>query len=629
LLATHQIALYENSNIIDVYVENNPLCSSWNSGNSLIGIQNSTGTIGLCPPGRNTGAWSAQNEAWRFSTCFAVPSTLFWTNESGDTISNSIFATVCPMVTSDYYFSGDFNCNGVINHILDTMRVTVNPFTISLGNDTTICSGQQITLHADTTYESYLWSDNSTSSNLIVTQPGNYSVVVYDSTGCPGTDTIFISDGVPNLTSVMSGFDWVCIPFTGNYAIAPASDASSYLWNYTGSGVTINNSDSNVVSINFSNTATDGFLVAKAQGLCGISTDSVVKNIHVASALNAGTLTTSDTGFLCPSASATLNLTGATGLINWQSSPDGSLWSTITGAQSSIYQTLPSNISKYYKVAVMGGGCPTLYTDSILIKIVATITEEICYVTYDPISEKHKICWKENANDLADIVSFYRYDGLWSLIGVAHDSTESYTDMISNPNSIAYSYKINKTNICNVQGNFSNNHTPLSLYYLFDENANEYGFHWSSYSGIANTNDFYIYGVTSTGISVLIDSVVYTQLYYNLPYAPVYYYYYVGFNAPECNTQPENLVISNYVPAYYASINEEQDSDFKIFPNPVSNTLLIQGNYRADDTFEIKDLNGKILLSGNLSEFPIDVDFLSSGTYLLEINSHVLKFIKQ
>ena len=547
LLATHQIALYESSNTIDVYVENNPLCSSWNSGNSLIGIQNSTGTIGLCPPGRNTGPWSAQNEAWRFSRCIPIQSTLCWTNEAGDTLSNSLNLTVCPITTTDYYFSGDFSCNGIINHIVDTMRITVNPFTINIGNDTTICSGQQITLQADTAFVSYLWSNNSTNSSLLVTQPGNYSLIVYDSTGCPGTDSIFISDGIPVLDSVTSGYDWVCPPYTGNYSITPASDAITYLWYYSGNGATINNSDSNVVSINFSNTATNGILVAKAQGLCGISSDSLIKNIHIVPALSTGTLSTTDTGFLCPSASATLNLTGATGFINWLSSPNGSLWSTISGAQSNIYHTPPSAISKYYKVAVLGGGCPTKYTDSVLIKIVPAITEEICYVTYDPVSEKHKICWKENANALADVVNFYRYDGLWSLIGVAHDSTESYTDMISNPNSIAYSYKINKTNICNVQGDFSNYHTPLSLYYLFDEIANEYEFHWSSYSGIANTNDFYLYGVTSTGLSVLIDSVVYTQHNYNLPFFPIYTHYYIGFKAPECNTQPEHLLEFQFV----------------------------------------------------------------------------------
>lgn len=67
LLATQQIVLYESSNNIDVYIQNKPLCTTWNSGNAVIGIQDFSGTNGITPPGRNTGQWSAANEAWRFT----------------------------------------------------------------------------------------------------------------------------------------------------------------------------------------------------------------------------------------------------------------------------------------------------------------------------------------------------------------------------------------------------------------------------------------------------------------------------------------------------------------------------------------------------------------------------------
>jgi len=66
LLTTQQIVLYESTNDIEVYIEDKPDCSAWNNGNAVIGIQNDTGLIGLAPPNRNTGAWSATNEAWRF-----------------------------------------------------------------------------------------------------------------------------------------------------------------------------------------------------------------------------------------------------------------------------------------------------------------------------------------------------------------------------------------------------------------------------------------------------------------------------------------------------------------------------------------------------------------------------------
>lgn len=64
---TTQIVLYEITNIIEVYVKTRNACPGWQSGLGVIGIQNAAGTQAYTPPGRNTGAWSATEEAWRFS----------------------------------------------------------------------------------------------------------------------------------------------------------------------------------------------------------------------------------------------------------------------------------------------------------------------------------------------------------------------------------------------------------------------------------------------------------------------------------------------------------------------------------------------------------------------------------
>ena len=62
------MVLYETSNFIDVYVESKPLCSGWNSGDAIIGIQDPTGTNGISAPNRNTTpTWTVTTpEAWRF-----------------------------------------------------------------------------------------------------------------------------------------------------------------------------------------------------------------------------------------------------------------------------------------------------------------------------------------------------------------------------------------------------------------------------------------------------------------------------------------------------------------------------------------------------------------------------------
>ena len=69
---TSQIVLYENTNIIEIYVKNRPIVTDngngfvHNNANGVIGIQNEDATIAYVPEGRNTGNWVAQNEAWRF-----------------------------------------------------------------------------------------------------------------------------------------------------------------------------------------------------------------------------------------------------------------------------------------------------------------------------------------------------------------------------------------------------------------------------------------------------------------------------------------------------------------------------------------------------------------------------------
>ncbi|MBO7200822.1 MAG: hypothetical protein J6V54_05430, partial [Bacteroidales bacterium] len=47
---TYQIVLYEGTNIIDVYVGQRSVCSTFNGGNGLIGIMNANGTQAVTPP---------------------------------------------------------------------------------------------------------------------------------------------------------------------------------------------------------------------------------------------------------------------------------------------------------------------------------------------------------------------------------------------------------------------------------------------------------------------------------------------------------------------------------------------------------------------------------------------------
>lgn len=104
LKTKQHIVLYETSNIIDVIIENKPTCTTWNSGNALIGLQNAAGTIAYVPPGRNTGPWSASNEQWRFipDDQIAIPYTFSWQDANDNILSTNLNYTVCPTQTTTY-----------------------------------------------------------------------------------------------------------------------------------------------------------------------------------------------------------------------------------------------------------------------------------------------------------------------------------------------------------------------------------------------------------------------------------------------------------------------------------------------------------------------------------------------
>jgi uncharacterized protein Usg len=75
----------------------------------------------------------------------------------------------------------------------DTININYNTIpTIFIGNDTTICQDNILTLDASTTNATYLWQENSTTPTFNVTQQGEYWVEVTVN-NCSKTDTVIIN----------------------------------------------------------------------------------------------------------------------------------------------------------------------------------------------------------------------------------------------------------------------------------------------------------------------------------------------------------------------------------------------------------------------------------------------------
>lgn len=63
-----------------------------------------------------------------------------------------------------------------------------------LGNDTSICTNDMITLDAGTSATAYVWSTGATSQTINVTLPGTYWVAISGAGGCTDSDTVVISN---------------------------------------------------------------------------------------------------------------------------------------------------------------------------------------------------------------------------------------------------------------------------------------------------------------------------------------------------------------------------------------------------------------------------------------------------
>lgn len=208
LLATHMAVFYEFSNVIEIYIQDKPVCPSWNSGNATLGIQNHAGTIAFVPPGRNTSdsPWTTNDEAWSFSPD-GVPTYVFeWLDDLGNVIGTTPIINVCPTSSPQTYTARVTytNCNGDVVVLTDDVIVTSSaPFTVDLGPDIVTCSSNDVILDASADAPpaaTYQWFLNAVAIpgainptyTVVAPNSGTYSVEVVD----PVDPTCIVSDSI-------------------------------------------------------------------------------------------------------------------------------------------------------------------------------------------------------------------------------------------------------------------------------------------------------------------------------------------------------------------------------------------------------------------------------------------------
>jgi hypothetical protein len=205
-----------------------------------------------------------------------------------------------------------------------SVTVNANPAaTISASGPTTFCQGGAVTLTASAG-SSYLWSNGATTSSIVATQSGSYTVTVTNANGCSTTSaaTSVTVNANPAATISASGPTTFC---TGGSVTLTASAGSSYLWS---NGAT-------TPSINVTQSGSHTVTVTNASGC---STTSAATSVTV-NANPAATISASGPTTFCTGGSVTLTASPGSSYL-WS---NGATTSSINVAQSGSYTVTVTN----------------------------------------------------------------------------------------------------------------------------------------------------------------------------------------------------------------------------------------------------------------------------------------------
>ncbi len=239
---SQQIAIYETTNIVEVYIRSKPLCSTWNGGASILGVHNATGTQAVVVPGRNYPTqWSANNEGWRFVPAGAPNYTVAWYQVGNPVPLTTLDTiTVCPSSPTDYYAQVVYtNCNGATVTVRDTASInaSISSMVLTTVPVAAACNGSlngtaTVNITGASGATTILWSNGFTTPTISGLQAGTYTVTVTEFGGCTAIATAIVTQP-PAIALVTQHTDVACngqLTGTASVAASGGTGGFTYAW---------------------------------------------------------------------------------------------------------------------------------------------------------------------------------------------------------------------------------------------------------------------------------------------------------------------------------------------------------------------------------------------------------------
>ena len=275
---TFHIVIYESTNYIDNFIQSKPACIQWQGGTAVEGIHNAPGSAAVTVPGRNSTAWTANNDAWRWTPSgpTVVPVLTWYQVGNPVAIGTGPTITVTPPPAGANYTchfvypicnAGWSTCNvGIGNLGPDTVFVQPGPPNLAppiINFTNPLCSGScdgtiSITPIGGSGVQTISWNGPPPNFNLAGLCSGPYNFLIADANGCTVNGSVTLTNPpVPTVGPIL-GSDTICFGSTSDiFAVPDLGPGWSYVWSSVGS-ITTNPTPASV-EIDWSST-TSGFI---------------------------------------------------------------------------------------------------------------------------------------------------------------------------------------------------------------------------------------------------------------------------------------------------------------------------------------------------------------------------------